>query len=233
MVGEEHDLRLGARRPLYLAQQPVERLERDCQPLGAADVEQPVGRLEEAEEVARGRRREEALAEAAHVGAPDRVGRDVDEELEGQRLLIVQLVHVGRGHLVGRAPADVLAHAAAQFLRLAVEVEALVAGGRGGAEHLGQRDVRQRGEGREEACGLAEVVEHAARLRLSDDLERHPVQAQQQTARARLWFADAERTARLRFFRRRKQWCGIVRLADDAHKKNLPQLVRLLRVRMN
>ena len=78
VIREEHDLGLRAALGAQAAQYAVERDERDVQRLGAADVQKPVGRLEEAEEVARLRGLEEALAEAPHVRAPDLLGRDVN-----------------------------------------------------------------------------------------------------------------------------------------------------------
>src|ERR1051325_889462 len=71
VVGEENNLRLRPALGLYVLKQSVERAKRYCQTLGAADVQEPVCRLEEAEEVARRRGRAEALAEASHVRAPD------------------------------------------------------------------------------------------------------------------------------------------------------------------
>src|SRR5256885_8811445 len=94
VIREEDDLGLRAALLLNLAQEFVERAERDAEACGAADVQKAIGRLEEAEEIAGGRGREEALAEALHVRAPHGVCRDVDQKLERQGLLIVQLVHV-------------------------------------------------------------------------------------------------------------------------------------------
>src|ERR1700748_3261861 len=109
VVGEEYDLGLRAAFGLNPAQQRVERAERDAEAFGAAYVKKSVRRLDEAEEVARAIRRDESLAKSLHVGLPDRFGRDVDQELERQRLLIIKLVHVRRRDFAGRATTHVLA----------------------------------------------------------------------------------------------------------------------------
>jgi hypothetical protein len=132
------------------------------------------------------RRGAKPFVEAAHVGAPHGVGRDVDEKLEGQRLLIIEIVHVGRRHFVGRATTDVFPDAAAQLLRILVEIETLVAEGHARPEHLRERDVGHRRERREQPGGVAEAREQPARFRRLDHFVRYAVETQQQAAGSRL-----------------------------------------------
>src|SRR4051812_34263653 len=99
----------------------VQRAERDRQTLCPAYVHEAVRTFEESEEVSCLRRAAKAFVKASHVSAPDCFRREIDQKLEGQRLLIIKLVHVGRWHFVRRAPSDVLAYAAAQLSRTLIK----------------------------------------------------------------------------------------------------------------
>src|ERR1051325_3441325 len=104
-------------------------------------MKQAVSRFEEGKVIARLRRASESLAKPLHVGAPNSIGRNVNQKLKWQRFLIVEVVHVRRRNLVGRAPAEVLPDPATQFSRFAIEVQTLVAIGRRSAKHRGKGDV--------------------------------------------------------------------------------------------
>src|SRR5437868_10346220 len=126
VVRKHHNLSFLAAIVLNLAKDLIERFERDAEPVGPLGVKQSVSCFEECEIVAGLRRNAEPFAKALHVRAPNLFGCDVDQKLERQWFLIVEIVHVRRWDLVGRATTEILPDATAKFSCAPIKIQTLI-----------------------------------------------------------------------------------------------------------
>ena len=94
VIRKQHDLRFVAAVLVNALQDLVQRLKCNRQAPGPAYVHQTVGALQKRKEVTRLRSAAKSFMEALHVRAPDRFRSEVDEELERQRFLVIQFIHI-------------------------------------------------------------------------------------------------------------------------------------------
>src|SRR5262244_1954689 len=114
-------------------------------------MKQAVCCFEKCKIIALGRRSTKSISKSLHVGAPNLLRRNVNQKLKCQRLLVIELIHIRRRHLVRSASTDILPDSTTHFVRVFIEIKTFVSEWSRGAEHRSQCDVRQGGKWRKQS----------------------------------------------------------------------------------